>query len=64
VFNVGGSWDFAQSYFNDVNNDGLPGLALGTEVYFNHLDCAGAVFTDSRCVPRRSPRTTARLVCR
>jgi len=52
VFNVGGSWDFAQSYFNDLNNDGLPDFVLGTEVYFNHLDCGGAGFADKElCIP-------------
>jgi hypothetical protein len=52
VFNVGGSWDFAQSYFNDVNNDGLPDFVLGTEVYFNHLECGVNGLADKElCVP-------------
>jgi RHS repeat-associated protein len=52
VFNVGGSWDFAQSYFNDVNNDGLPDFVLGTEVYFNHLNCGANGLADKElCVP-------------
>jgi len=54
VFNVGGSWDFADSYFNDVNNDGLPDFVKGTQVLFNHLDCSangGSLADKEKCIP-------------
>jgi RHS repeat-associated protein len=58
VFNVGGSWDFADSYFNDVNNDGLPDFVKGTQVLFNHLDCSsngGSLADAEKCIPTFSP---------
>lgn len=52
VFNVGGSWSFANSYFTDANGDGLVDFVTGGTVLFNHLNCSTGDLTDpNKCVP-------------
>lgn len=59
VFNVSGSWSFVDSYFTDVNADGLPDMVDGTKVLFNHLDCGGANNDDpTQCKPTFSTDDT------
>ena len=41
VFGLGGQVSIGDSYFTDVNADGLPDFVSGGTVYFNHLDAAG-----------------------
>jgi YD repeat-containing protein len=36
---VGGSWNWSDGYFNDVNGDGLPDYVNSGTVLYNHLDC-------------------------
>lgn len=37
---AGGSWNWSDGYFNDVNGDGLPDYVNGGHVLYNHLDCS------------------------
>lgn len=39
MFNAGGNWSWSDGYFTDVNADGLPDFARGSDVWFNHLGC-------------------------
>lgn len=36
---AGGSWNWSDGYFNDVNGDGLPDYVNAGTVLYNHLDC-------------------------
>ena len=61
VFNVGGSWSFANGYFTDANSDGLPDFVRGGSVLFNHLDCSansGRLDTPGLCIPSFSEQDT------
>ena len=39
MFHAGGSWNWSNRYFADVNADGLPDLVDGHAVLYNSLDC-------------------------
>lgn len=39
AFHAGGSWNWSDGYFSDVNGDGLPDFVKSGSVLFNHLDC-------------------------
>ncbi|MBO9524411.1 MAG: hypothetical protein J7518_22970 [Nocardioidaceae bacterium] len=40
-FHAGGSWNWSDGYFSDVNGDGLPDYVNAGTVLYNHLDCSG-----------------------
>ncbi|HZC27936.1 MAG TPA: SpvB/TcaC N-terminal domain-containing protein, partial [Actinopolymorphaceae bacterium] len=46
-FNVSAHFDIGDSYFSDVNFDGLPDFVDGGTVYFNHLDNGTPTFSTS-----------------
>lgn len=46
-FNVSAHFDIGDSYFTDVNFDGLPDFVDGGTVYFNHLENGTPTFTTS-----------------
>ena len=47
MFHVGGSWNWSDKYFTDVNADGLPDFVDGNTIHYNHLDCSS-----TPCTPR------------
>lgn len=40
AFHVGGSWNWSDGYFSDVNADGLPDFVRGGTILYNRLDCS------------------------
>ena len=40
MFHAGGSWNWSDQYFSDVNADGLADFVNGNTVLYNHLDCS------------------------
>ncbi|MGW5237402.1 toxin TcdB middle/N-terminal domain-containing protein [Monashia sp. NPDC004114] len=40
MFHAGGSWNWSDRYFTDVNADGLPDFVDGNTVLYNRLDCS------------------------